>query len=122
MTARSWWNVEDFDWCQKLASKYGVIKEEFQRVTSNMEELQRQGNNIWAGALTEEASSYGVGWRTLVMMNRGTWDPINVNLFPKTAQAVRDSGVPAVEVFFASMQPGSNIDRHTDFTLSLIHI
>jgi len=85
-------------------------------VTSNMDELVHKGNNIWAGALTVDASSYGEGWKTLVLMNRGIWDPINVNLFPVTAKAINDIGVPAVEVFFASMKPHTKIKPHSDFT------
>lgn len=81
-----------------------------------MQRLKEEGNNIWAGALTDDASSYGKGWRTLVLMNRGTWDHVNVNLFPKTATAIKDSGVAAAEVFFASMQPHTDIKMHSDFT------
>ena len=39
-----------------------------------------------------------------------------MNLFPKTAKAVHDSGVPVTEVFFASMKGPSSIKKHTDFT------
>jgi len=104
------------EWCRSLEQKYPQIKEEFQRVTSDMESLEKQGNNVWAGALTEEAGSYGTGWRTLVLLDRGMWEPTNVQLFPQTATAIRDCGVPATEVFFASMQPHSDIQPHTDFT------
>jgi aspartyl/asparaginyl beta-hydroxylase (cupin superfamily) len=103
-------------WAKKLSKQYKALKKEFTQVTADMEQLTEKGNNIWAGALTEDASSYGVGWKTLVLMNRGQWDPVNVNLFPVTAKAVRDSGIPAMEVFFASMQPNTSIQMHTDFT------
>lgn len=116
LPAKTFWDVETFEWVSKLKSKYKEIKKEFTQVTADMKRLEEEGNNIWASALTEDASSYGAGWRTLVLMNRGTWDPINVNLFPKTATAVRDCGVPAAEVFFASMQPQTNIKMHSDFT------
>jgi Aspartyl/Asparaginyl beta-hydroxylase len=49
-------------------------------------------------------------------MNRGIWDPVNVNLFPVTAKAISDARVPAVEVFFASMKPHTDIKPHSDFT------
>jgi aspartate beta-hydroxylase len=81
-----------------------------------MKKLQQEGNNIWAGALTADAASYGEGWKTLVLMDRGRWDPVNANLFPKTAKAVHKSGVPATEVFFASMEGPSSIQKHSDFT------
>jgi hypothetical protein len=103
-------------WAKKLAKQYKALKKEFTQVTADMEQLTEKGNNVWAGALTEDASSYGVGWKTLVLMNRGRWDPVNVNLFPVTAKAVRDSGIPAMEVFFASMQPNTSIQMHSDFT------
>lgn len=116
LTIHEFWDNQAFDWTSKLADKYKAIRQEFLDVTADMARLQQQGNNIWAGALTEDASSYGVGWKTLVLMDRSRWDPVNVNLFPVTAQAVHDAGVPAVEVFFASLQPESDIKPHSDFT------
>jgi len=44
------------------------------------------------------------------------WDQTNCKLFPRTARCVRDSGIPAVEVFFASMKPDSAIKMHSAFT------
>lgn len=116
LTVHEFWDNQAFEWTQKLASKYKNIRKEFLDVTADMARLQQEGNNIWAGALTEDAGSYGVGWKTLVLMDRGRWDPINVNLFPETSKAVQEAGVPAVEVFFASLQPDSNIKPHSDFT------
>ncbi len=49
-------------------------------------------------------------------MDRGVWDQTNVALFPKTSKIVKDSGVPVVELFFASMEPDSKINMHSDFT------
>lgn len=117
LTIRPFWNeAEPQPWMASLKSKYRAIKDEFKRVMADPEALTQQGNNIWAGALTEDASSYGMGWKTLVLMDRGCWDPVNVNLFPAAAQAVHSSGVPVTEVFFASMQPNSRIEPHSDFT------
>jgi aspartyl/asparaginyl beta-hydroxylase (cupin superfamily) len=114
---QSFWNPEDdFNWAKALEDSYPEIAAEFQAVTADLQTLQKQGNNIWAGALTEDASAYGQDWKTLVLMNRGTWDPVNVNLFPKTSSAVQKAGVPVTEVFFASMKGPSKIERHTDFT------
>ncbi len=110
------WKEQDFDWAGYLESKYPEIRKEFDNVNADMNKLKEEGNNIWAGALTEDASSYGEGWKTLVLMNRGRWDPVNVNLFPKTAKAIHESGIPATEVFFASMSGPSEIKKHTDFT------
>ena len=110
------WNASDFEWAKYLESKYAEIRKEFDAVNSNMKKLMQEGNNIWAGALTEDANSYGEGWKTLVLMNRGRWDPVNLNMFPKTSKAVHESGIPATEVFFASMKGPSEIKKHTDFT------
>jgi aspartyl/asparaginyl beta-hydroxylase (cupin superfamily) len=116
LPVKNFWNAQDFDWIKYLERNYKSIRKEFLAVTADMQQLQKQGNNIWAGALTEDASSYGIGWRTLVLMNRGRWDPVNANLFPTAAKAVHDSGVPVTEVFFASMDGPSSIEKHSDFT------
>ncbi|KAG7345883.1 beta-hydroxylase [Nitzschia inconspicua] len=116
LSIQPFWNAKDFGWANYLESRYSEIRKEFDAVTANMAKLQNEGNNIWAGALTTDAASYGEGWKTLVLMDRGRWDPTNVNLFPITAQAVHDSGVPATEVFFASMAGPSEIKKHSDFT------
>lgn len=116
LSIKEFWDTSEYKWCHKLASKYSQIRREFDAVTSDMSLLEEKGNNIWAGALTDDAGSYGEGWRTLVLMDRGRWDPINCALFPVTARAVHDSGAPAVEVFFTSMQPRTDIKPHSDFT------
>jgi len=116
LRAKTFWDIDDIDWSAKLRDSYDVIKEEFLRVTADADKLAREGNNVWSGALTEEASGYGEGWRTLVLLDKGSWDKENVNLFPKTAKAVHDSGIPATEVFFASMKPNTDIKPHSDFT------
>lgn len=85
LSIRPFWNPNDFDWAMYLESHYPEIRKEFDAVTANMEQLQQDGNNVWAGALTDDAASYGEGWKTLVLMDRGRWDPVNANLFPKTA-------------------------------------
>ncbi|KAL7481508.1 hypothetical protein ACHAW6_007189 [Cyclotella cf. meneghiniana] len=117
LKAVEWWdNVkDDFVWAQKLSKSYKDIRHEFLSVISNPEKLHG-GNNIWAGALTTDAASYGEGWKTLVLINRGQWDEANANLFPVTSRAIHESGVPAAEVFFASMKPRTNIKPHSDFT------
>jgi len=116
LRAKSFWDSNEFDWSTFLAKNYKTIRQEFLIVTEDMERLQKQGNNVWAGALSKEAGGYGEGWKTLVLMDRGIWDPTNCNLFPKTAKCVRDSGIPAVECFFACMNPNTDIKMHSDFT------
>jgi aspartyl/asparaginyl beta-hydroxylase (cupin superfamily) len=117
LTVREFWDPDDCSWARRLQSQYTAIRDEFLRVTNQpAQHLQAVGHNVWAGALSDDASSYGPGWKTLVLMNRGVWDPVNANLFPVTAKAVHDAKVPAVEVFFASMEPHSIIQPHSDFT------
>lgn len=116
LTCKTFWDTKQFDWCKKIASKHAVIRKEFLKVNNDMEKLKQKGNNIWAEALTEDASAYGLGWKTLVLYDRGTWDPENIQIFPKTVKAIRDSGIPIVEAFFASMEAHSDIKMHSDFT------
>lgn len=116
LSIQPFWNEQDFEWARYLESQYPKIRKEFDAVTGNLAKLQREGNNIWAGALTTDAASYGEGWKTLVLMDRGRWDATNTILFPVTAKAVHDSGIPATEVFFASMAGPSEIKTHSDFT------
>jgi aspartyl/asparaginyl beta-hydroxylase (cupin superfamily) len=116
LSIKPFWNPDDFDWTKYLESHYSDIRKEFDGVTKDMTKLKQEGNNVWAGALTQDAASYGEGWKTLVLMDRGRWDAVNANLFPKTAKAIHDSGVPATEVFFASMAGPSEIKKHSDFT------
>lgn len=107
---RPFWKSDDFDWATYLKSNYQKIRNEFDTVQADMQRLQEEGNNIWAGALTEDAAAYGKGWKTLVLMDRGRWAKDNVKLFPTTAKVVHDSGVPVTEVFFASMDGPSKIE------------
>jgi len=116
LRCQNFWDVSKVQWSKKLTKGYKTIRNEFFSVMGDMNNLQKEGNNIWAGALTKEANSYGDGWKTLVLMNRGIWDEVNCNVFPKTAKCVKDSGIPATEVFFASMKPHSSIKMHSDFT------
>ena len=117
LKAIAWWDdvTTSYDWAKSLSKSYKDIRKEFLSVMSSPDKLQ-EGNNIWAGALTTDAASYGEGWKTLVLLNRGQWDETNAKLFPVTSRAVHDSGVPAAEVFFASMKPKSDIKPHSDFT------
>ena len=116
LTCRQFWDESKFDWSAKLKDSFVDIKNEFLREIADMDALASRGNNVWAGALTNDAAGYGEGWKTLVLVNRGMWDEANAQLFPKTSRAVYEAGVPATEVFFASMQPGSDIKLHSDFT------
>ena len=116
------WDTKQFGWSNYLEAHYPEIKKEFLAMNQQLvheqqhQQQQQRGNNIWAGAITDEAAAYGTGWTTLALMDRGRWDAENVQLFPITAQAVRDSGCPCTEVFFAKLDGPSTIQKHTDFT------
>lgn len=117
LTARTFWNASEYEWCRKLESMYPTIREEFLNVINNNnsnDKLQTEGNNVWAPMVDESAMAYGSDWKTLVLMDRGIWDRTNCNFFPKTAKAIHDCDVPTTEIFFASMQPKSTIKMHSD--------
>eukprot|EP00579_Thalassiosira_antarctica_P029133 CAMPEP_0202025036 /NCGR_PEP_ID=MMETSP0905-20130828/55516_1 /ASSEMBLY_ACC=CAM_ASM_000554 /TAXON_ID=420261 /ORGANISM="Thalassiosira antarctica, Strain CCMP982" /LENGTH=406 /DNA_ID=CAMNT_0048587829 /DNA_START=37 /DNA_END=1257 /DNA_ORIENTATION=+ len=117
LKAVAWWDdVDQLSWANSLSKSYPAIRDEFMSVMSNPDKLQSDGNNIWAGALTTDAESYGDGWKTLVLLNRGQWDDTNAKLFPITSKAIHKSGVPVAEAFFASMKPQTSIKPHSDFT------
>ena len=117
LKAVAWWDnpKKEYAWAKSLQKSYKDIRKEFMSVMASPNKLQ-EGNNIWAGALTTDAASYGEGWKTLVLLNRGQWDETNANLFPATSRAIYESGIPAAEAFFASMKPHSSIKPHSDFT------
>ena len=55
------------------------------------------------------------GWRILVLKDCCMWDEVNCNLFPKTATVYRQTGIPVMEAFLASMKSHKNIKLHIDF-------
>ena len=61
LKAVAWWDtVDDLPWAKSLLTNFPAIRNEFASVLSNPDKLQSEGNNIWAGALTSDAESYGV--------------------------------------------------------------
>eukprot|EP00571_Detonula_confervacea_P008141 CAMPEP_0172320278 /NCGR_PEP_ID=MMETSP1058-20130122/40176_1 /TAXON_ID=83371 /ORGANISM="Detonula confervacea, Strain CCMP 353" /LENGTH=356 /DNA_ID=CAMNT_0013035511 /DNA_START=245 /DNA_END=1315 /DNA_ORIENTATION=+ len=117
LKAVAWWDeVDELAWAQALEKSYPAIREEFLSIMSSPDTLESEGNNIWAGALSTDAQSYGEGWKTLVLLNRGQWDDTNAKLFPITSKAIHKSGAPVAEAFFASMAPQTSIKPHSDFT------
>ncbi|CDF40652.1 unnamed protein product [Chondrus crispus] len=110
--------IEDFDndyqWVRHLENNWETIAAEL-REAMKQKDIQRKGNNIWAPPVVEAANAYGPDWRTLVLQDR-VWDPVNINLFPKTTAILQDSEahVPSVEAFFARQAAGTGIKLHTD--------
>lgn len=80
-----------YPWLEKVEKHASVFIEEFKQVTSDDVHLKEKGTNIWVPAARKEAVAYGPSWRTLVLQDRGVWDPINSNLFPRTKQMLVDA-------------------------------
>ncbi|KAH8055093.1 aspartyl/asparaginyl beta-hydroxylase [Aureococcus anophagefferens] len=105
LTPMPFWDLTTTAWAQELEANWEVVRDEFRAVAmDDADNLKKKGNNVWvAAADSDSAASYGPDWRTLVLMDRTTWDPTNCNLFPKTAKLLSDAGVPCVEAFFAHL-------------------
>ena len=70
LKALAWWdNVDDLPWAKSLSAHFPAIRDEFLSVISSPDKLQSEGNNIWAGALTTDAESYGVSLILLLIMS-----------------------------------------------------
>ena len=80
-----------YPWLEEVEKHASVFIEEFKHVTSDDVHLKEKGTNIWVPAARKEAVAYGPSWRTLVLQDRGIWDPINSNLFPRTKQMLVDA-------------------------------
>ncbi|GAB4817195.1 hypothetical protein N2152v2_004241 [Parachlorella kessleri] len=104
-----------YPWLEAVEAAAADIWQEFQQVTSDPEGLAARGNSIWVAAARDEALAYGPDWRTLVLQDRGVWEPVNSKLFPRTSKALKNANAPTLEVFFARQQAGTGIASHTDF-------
>ncbi|KAG7666640.1 putative Aspartate beta-hydroxylase domain-containing protein 2 [Nannochloris sp. 'desiccata'] len=102
-----------YPWLEEVEKQAEVVKAEFAAVSADTSKLSK-GNNVWVPASRKDAVGYGRAWRTLVLQDRGVWDPINSKLFPKTTQLMKDVKAPTLEVFFARQQAGTGITSHTD--------
>lgn len=77
-----------YPWLEEVEKQASVFIEEFKQVASDDTYLKEKGTNVWVPAARKEAVAYGPSWRTLVLQDRGIWDPINSILFPKTKQTL----------------------------------
>jgi len=116
LTVKAFHKLEDFRWAQSLEADYERIRKEFLSRISAPTELESKGNNVWNTALTEDAVAYGPNWRTLVLQDRGVWDPVNADLFPETVAILKKHHVPCIEAFFAKQSPDTGIKPHSDYT------
>ena len=116
LRAVPFWDTSTMAWASKLEASWEVVRDEFNKVAlKDAKNTKRVGNNVWAGAAdADSAQKYGQDWKTLVLMDRTTWDPVNSKLFPRTAKLLADADAPIVEAFFAAMTPRSKINPHTD--------
>ena len=117
LTARPYWDVHggSFPWMVTLEKNYETIRDELRAGLANPD-VERLGNSVWVPAVRDDADGYGPDWRTLVLQDRGEWEPTNCGFFPKTVALVKAAGTPSVEVFFAKQAPRTGIKPHTDFT------
>ena len=107
--------ARDFAWAQALEQHAHVVRDEFLSVMQS-DVIEREGND-WTGLSDirdESTVAYGPEWRTLGLLDRGLWDPVNCRLFPKTVALLKESKTPCVEAFFAKMPAGSSIGAHSD--------
>merc|ERR1740117_1606054 len=107
--------TRDFPWAQALEQHAHVVRDEFLSVMQS-DKIEREGND-WTGLADirdESTVAYGPEWRTLGLLDRGVWDPVNCRLFPKTAALLKESKTPCVEAFFAKMPAGTSIGAHSD--------
>lgn len=104
-----------YPWLEAVEAHSAKIWEEFQEVTADVEGLAARGNSIWVAAVRDDALAYGPEWRTLVLQDRGTWEPTNSRLFPRTTKIFTDLQAPTLEVFFARQAPHTGIKSHTDY-------
>lgn len=102
-----------YPWLEEVERQAAVIKSEFEAVSADPNALTK-GNNVWVSAARKDAVGYGRAWRTLVLQDRGVWDPINSKIFPRTSQLMKDLKAPTLEVFFARQQANTGITSHTD--------
>lgn len=107
--------TRDFPWAHALEQHAHVVRDEFLSVMRS-DKIEREGND-WTGLADirdESTVAYGPEWRTLGLLDRGVWDPVNCRLFPKTAALLKESKTPCVEAFFAKMPAGTSIGAHSD--------
>lgn len=112
LSAEPWHDASKFAWATALEGHSAEIAMELRQVGAHPD-LAARGTNVWSPPVVEAALAYGPDWRTLVLQDR-EWDKANTVLFPKTTAALRASGVPSVEAFFARQCPSSGIALHTD--------
>jgi hypothetical protein len=79
-----------YPWLEAVEASAGIIQAEFAAVTADAAALAAQGTNVWVPAARGDALAYGPEWRTLVLQDRGHWEPTNSRLFPQTAKIIRD--------------------------------
>jgi len=104
---------KNYDWAMGLEENWKAIQEELLQALGKQAQA---GDGKWSAAVREDALAYGPEWRTLVLQDRGRWDDINTQLFPKTTKLVKQFNVPSSEVFFAVQGAKTGIKSHTDNT------
>lgn len=116
LQASPWHDPSEHAWARALAAEWETPARELRASLdpAQADKLRQRGYRVWAPAAREEGAAYGEDWRTLVLMDRGSWDEANAAMFPETVELIKRAGVPAQEVFFAKQPAGTGIAPHTD--------
>lgn len=107
-----WHDINQHQWIASLRGNASIIRNEF------LSAYSEGGSGLegeWVLSSGQDAEAYGSGWQKLVIQDR-VWDRTACDLFPKTTDIIKGSGVPSVEVFFAKQQAKSGVKPHTEST------
>lgn len=108
LRAKSWWEVEEFDWVSELEQKSSIIIDEFSAFWNDpMSSFARDSKAM---------DIMGKGWSGVRLQRLGEWLPENCAKFPETVTLLRELEIPlAVRgVMFARQVPGSGVSPHSD--------
>lgn len=107
LTARPWWDKNNFAWVKDLESKSNEIAEELQFVETS---------SVVFKSDSKYAQTMGEGWTAFRLQRFGEWNADNCALFPKTTQILRSLAIPLAMrgVMFAKQKPNSGVQPHSD--------
>ena len=107
LTAKAWWNSQDFSWANHLEIQAPIIRCELESVLQQQEVFK--GDSRYQQLM-------GSGWTAFRLQRLGEWNKQNMALFPRTTEIVQGLDIPlAVRgVMFAKQAPGSGVQPHSD--------
>lgn len=110
LTAKPYWDSQNFSWALKLEENSHIIIQEFQKSLDDAQNGLFEGDSVW------QNSVMGTGWSAFRLQRLGEWNVENCQVFPKTYELLRSLNIPfAVRgVCFAKQSPGSGVQPHSD--------